>query len=57
MAKKALRCNENGSTYGIAGTEGGSKDIVGTNNGSKKVRGCIDVGSKEVGDSIDHGYK
>ena len=57
VVKEASRCNERGSTYGVKGTESGSKEIIGINNGSKEVRGYIDVGSKKVGDYTNHRFK
>ena len=36
VAKEAFRCNENGSTYGVANTE----------SGSEEVGNCTDSGSE-----------
>ena len=38
VAKEESNCNERGSTYGVASTEGGFEE----------VRGCIESGSEDV---------
>lgn len=57
VAKEASRCNERGSTYGVAGTKTGFEEIVGTNSGFKELRGYADAGLKEMGDCSNYGSK
>ena len=58
VAKKASRCNERGSTYGIVDTKSGFEKVEGCNGDkSKKVRDCTDGGSKEVKGCTDGGFE
>ena len=69
IVKETFRWNEKESTYGVTGSESGSKEIGDwtdggfeevkgyTKGGSKEVRGCTDGGSKKVGGCIDGGFE
>ena len=58
VANKESKCNERGSTYGVASTEGGFEKVRGcTNDWFEEIGSCIDARFEKIGDYTDHGNK